>query len=167
MKKILSLVFLVVVLVWTWNVIHSQNAVGFETHSGIQMRLAEMIKNTLLSKKPEATDFEVVRLWTETINDSKVKAIFSYKFKEILDGEPTEQKIDGEAILERAPSEASTAENIDRWILQDFKATNDALVFEQGTVVTPTAGADENATPPAEGEKAPAPTEQKPAPETH
>lgn len=135
MKKIVSLVIFIAALVWTWNVIHTSQAVGFETHSGIQVKLAELITQTLTAKKPNAKDLSISRLWTETLSDNKVRAVFAYKFTDISeDGEAMEQVIEGEAILYR---DVSDQENVDKWVLQSVKTTNDMVVFTEGSTVTP------------------------------
>ena len=138
MKKIVSLVVFIAALVWTWNVVHTSEAVGFETHSGIQAKLADLIKDTLAAKKPHAKDLSMQRLWTETLSDNKVRAVFAYKFIDISEGgEALEQVIEGEAVLHREPSEDAS---VDKWTLQSVKTTNDIVTFTEGSTVTP--GAD-------------------------
>jgi hypothetical protein len=134
MKKIVSLVVFVAALAWTWNVIHSTDAIGFETHSGIQAKLAELIQQTLSTKKPQATGLAITRLWTEPVGENKVRAVFSYKFTEPSEnGESLDQVIEGEAVLHREPSETP---NVDKWILQSVKTTNDMVVFTEGSTIT-------------------------------
>lgn len=153
MKKIFSLVIFIAALVWTWNVIHTSQAVGFETHSGIQVKLADLITQTLAAKKPQAKDLAISRLWTETLSDNKVRAVFAYKFTDVSeDGENMEQVIEGEAVLYR---EVSDQENVDKWVLQSVKTTNDIVVFTEGSTITP--GTDEGSTE-ATPEATPAPT---------
>jgi hypothetical protein len=115
MKKIVSLVVFTAALIWTWNLIHSSTAIGFETHSGIQEKLAILITETLKSKKPNAEEVKITRLWTETMDDHKVRAVFAYSFIESENNERVEQNVEGEAVLHREPSEDSEQ---DRWILQ-------------------------------------------------
>ncbi|MNS63509.1 hypothetical protein D3C72_966050 [compost metagenome] len=155
MKKIISLVVFIAALVWTWNVVHTTEAIGFETHSGIQERLAELIKNTLAAKKPNAKDLSIMRLWTEPMNDNKVRAVFAYKFTEVSaeEGE-IEQLIEGEAILHR---EAAPNAETDTWTLQSVKTTNDIVTFTDGTTLTPEPEAPP-ATEAAPGTTAPAET---------
>ncbi|UYL08611.1 hypothetical protein B9G69_016330 [Bdellovibrio sp. SKB1291214] len=153
MKKIVSLVVFVAALVWTWNVIHTNEAIGFETHAGIQTKLAELIKATLSAKKPNAKDLRIDKLWTESMTDNKVRAVFAYKFSEAGEaGENLEQIIEGEAILHREPTEDKT----DKWTLQSVKTTNDIVVFSEGSTVTPDTPSEAPATTPA---ATPAPTE--------
>lgn len=135
MKKLVSLVVFIVALVWTWNVIHTTQAIGFETHSGIQIRMADLIQTTLAEKKPHAKDLTITRLWTETLSENKVRAVFAYKFIDLTeDGEALEQVIEGEAILHREPSEQR---NIDRWVLQNVKTTSDVVIFTEGSTISP------------------------------
>lgn len=152
MKKIVSLVIFIAALVWTWNVIHTSQAVGFETHSGIQAKLAELITQTLTTKRPQAKDLAITRLWTETLSDNKVRAVFAYKFTDVAeDGEAMEQIIEGEAVLYR---DVSDQENVDKWVLQSVKTTNDIVVFTEGSTITPGEDVPAEATPAA----TPAPT---------
>lgn len=157
MKKIVSLVIFIAALVWTWNVIHTSQAVGFETHSGIQTKLADLITQTLTSKRPHAKDLAITRLWTETLSDNKVRAVFAYKFTDVAeDGESMEQVIEGEAVLYR---DISDQENVDKWVLQSVKTTNDIVIFTEGSTITP--GAEEvpaEAAPTATPTATPAPT---------
>lgn len=135
MKKILSLLIFAVTLIWTWSLIHSSTNVGFETHSGIQQRLTEMIEASLKKARPEAQDLEIFKLWTETLSNNKVRAVFAYKFSDKAEnGEMVGQTVAGEAILYREPSDV---ENEDLWILQSVKTTNDNLVFAEGSLISP------------------------------
>lgn len=142
MKKIVSLVIFSAALFWTWNLIHSSPAVGFETHSGIQEKLAVLIKQTVLEKKPQAKDLKITRLWTESMGENKVRAVFAYEFSDLMEsGDTTEQIVEGEAILFREPQDESA---MDRWTLQSVRTTNDIVTFSEGLIVTPEAELPEN-----------------------
>lgn len=137
MKKIISLIVFTAALIWSWNVIHSSSAVGFETHSAIQQKFAELIEKTIQSKKPEATSIEILKLWTENVGDRKVKAIFSYKFTEPASDknkEAFETVINGEAVLYRDLSDDPT---VDKWTLQSLTTKDDNVNYIDGSVVTP------------------------------
>lgn len=160
MQKIVSLIVFTVALAWTWNIIHTAPAVGFETHSGIQEKLGLLIQQTVMSKKPNAKNFKISRLWTESLSDTKVRAVFTYSFSEATEGsaEVTEQTVDGEAILFREPKDDS---RMDRWTLQSVKTTNDAVSFSEGVLVTPggdDAEGDGNIVDPDPGLTTPSPT---------
>jgi hypothetical protein len=135
MTKIISPLVLAAVLLWTWHIVHSQSAIGFETHSGVQLKLAELIGNTLQAKKPDAENLQIVKIWTAPLNENKIQAVFSYKFTEkSQDGDPAEKVIQGEAILHREPSEDPT---LDKWILQSVRTQLESLDFSEGSVVLP------------------------------
>lgn len=148
MGKILSLVIFVAALVWSWNLIHSATPVDFETHSGIQQKLADLILENLKTKKPQAEQAEITRLWTEALSDNKVRAVFAYRFVEKSEaGENVDQLIEGEAVLHREPSDDA---QVDKWVLQQVQTTGDNVNFSEGTIVTPVPGVDEdNADPTA------------------
>jgi hypothetical protein len=135
MTKIISPLVLAAVLLWTWHIVHSQSAIGFETHSGVQLKLAELIGNTLQAKKPEAENLQIVKIWTAPLSENKIQAVFSYKFTEkSADGDPAEKIIQGEAILYREPTEDPT---LDKWVLQSVKTQLESLEFSEGSVVLP------------------------------
>lgn len=147
--KLLSIVVFTLALVWTWNVIHSTPNVTFETHTGIQEKLADIITQNLKHKKPEASDIQVEQVWTEVIGKDKLKAHFVYSFKDASNGNSVRSQIFGEGILEKqtttgsansATANAGTDskdETKEHWQLSNIKANSDVMVFEEGLVVTP------------------------------
>lgn len=155
MKKLLSFVIFTALLIWTWQIVHSESNLGFETHAGIQNQLEQLIQSAVTAKKPTATDFTMQKLWTERLASNKVKAHFAYSFKDAEENQGAiEHTLEGEAVLYREASEATPNENgemTDHWVLQNIKTTNDSFVFTEGMTLTP---ADATATP--------APTEQAP-----
>lgn len=135
MKKLMSLIVFSAALIWSWSLIHSSTAVGFETHAAIQERLADLIVESLQKKMPDAQNIRIEKLWTETLDDNKIKALFAYSFVEAGDGrEALDRIIEGEAVLHREPSDDF---RIDPWIVQSVKTTADALNFSEGAVITP------------------------------
>jgi hypothetical protein len=135
MKKILSLFVFFALLVWTWNVIHSSPAIGFETHTAIQVKVAEMLTETLQAKRPNATQIEISNLWTEALAENKIHAVFVYKFQDkIDDSENTDQVIEGEAILSRQESEDPS---IDNWKILEIKSKADSIIFREGSTINP------------------------------
>lgn len=147
MKKIISLIVFTAALIWSWNVIHSSAAIGFETHSAIQEKFAELIQKTIKSKKPEASTVEILKLWTENIGERKVKAVFSYKFTEPASDknkETFESIIEGEAVLYRDLSEDPT---VDKWTLQSLKTTGDNVNYIDGSLITPDNSGDDEKDP--------------------
>lgn len=163
MKKIISPLVLVGLLVWTWHTIHTPSAIGFETHSGVQLKLAELIGNTLQAKKPDAENLQIVKIWTSPMSENKIQARFTYKFTEKgTEGDTADKLIDGEAVLYREPTEDPT---LDKWVLQSVKTELEALNFTEGSEVNPETEATPGA-PTPEGATAAPSTTTAPAP-TH
>lgn len=162
MRKVLSLIAFTAALIWTWSLIHSSPAIGFETHAAIQERLAGLILESLQQKKPEAKNVEIVRLWTETLDDNKIRAHFAYRFVETTSAqEDLDQVIEGEAVLHREPSNDS---RLDPWIVQSVKTTSDSVNFSEGTVITPNMESETDPTaPPGTGPESAAPAEAEKA----
>ena len=160
MMKILSLVFFVTLLSWTWHVVHSNSPVDFETHTDIQAKMKELIESTIKSKKPDTKSVEIVKIWTQDLGDRKIKANFSYKFIETnAQNESTERLIDGEAVLFR---DISDNPSIDQWTVQSLQTKGDSISFNEGsTVNSGNHAADENPSttqsqvPPAENPMSP------------
>lgn len=156
MKKIISLIVLLGLMIWTWDIIHSTPAVTFETHSIMQQRLAEIIKNSVQKYRPAAQNFNLVRLWTETVNPEKVKAHFTYRF---IDGEgdsKTEQTVSGEAFLLKTSSEGNEQEN---WKIEKVQTSANQVIFDEGLTITPEGETTAPNEPPPTSE---APTAQPP-----
>jgi hypothetical protein len=131
--KYLGVIAFVAALTWTWNIIHSDSPVSFETHSGIQEKLAGLIQNTIKAKLPTASDVQIEKIWTELLSPGKVKAFFVYTFRD-AEGGASKTTIKGEGLLERQAEDGS---GLDHWVLTKVKTTGDAIVFEDGLVVTP------------------------------
>lgn len=150
--KYLSLLLFTVALVLTWKVIHKDPEITFETHSGIQEKLAAFIVETIKVKKPQATDILIEKVWTEPTGEAQVKAFFIYSFKDKTDEGVITTQIQGEGVLERQGLDESGA---DRWQLTKVQTTNDAIMFDDALIVTPgaTPEAEAPATPTAEETK--------------
>jgi hypothetical protein len=168
MMKILSLIVFVILLSWTWHVVHSTSPIDFETHSDIQAKMKELIESTIKSRKPDTKSVEIVKIWTQDLGDRKIQADFTYRFIETnAQNESTERMIEGEAVLVR---EASDNPSLDQWTVQSLKTLGDSISFNEGSTVTPdNQASDENPSttqpqvPPAENPMTP-PISTEPAP---
>lgn len=132
--KYLALIVFAAALIWTWNIVHTDPNVSFETHSGIQEKLAVLITDTVKAKKPSASDVVVERVWTELLGPGKVKAFFIYSYKDQTAEGAINSTIRGESYLERQDNDGS---GFDRWSLVKVNTTSDAIVFDEGMIVTP------------------------------
>ncbi len=171
--KYVSLVIFAVALAWTWSIVHNTSSITFETHSGIQERMAEFIVETVKAKRPSASEILIEKVWTEAVSNNKVKAFFVYSFKDNSESGPVTSQIRGEGILERQPKTDDAEDANDHWKLTKVQTSSDSIEFADATIVTGSA----NGSPdlpteaphveaPAEGHQITAPAAE-PAPTTH
>lgn len=132
--KYLSVLIFTGALIWSWNQIHGTPKISFETHAGIQEKLMELIVQTIKNKKPEATNVQIEKIWTEILEPNRVNAHFAYSYVENSGEGVVTSKITGQGQLERQPDDGS---GLDHWVLSQVKTSSDAIVFEDGLIVTP------------------------------
>lgn len=140
MMKLVSFFIFVAAFVWTWSLLTTKSTIGIDIHAGIQSKLAILIQEAIKAKRPNSTNFELNKIYTEKIDDNKIKAYFAYKFVDTLeDLEKSEQTISGQAILNRSLSEDP---NVQKWVIQSVKTDSNAIEFKEGLVIS----SDENDT---------------------
>lgn len=160
--KYVSLILFTIALAWTWNLVHSEAPISFETHSGIQEKLAGLITDTIKAKKPTASEIVIEKIWTEVMSHEKVKAFFVYSFKDNTETGMVSTQIHGEGVLER---KEQTEDGQDHWVLTKVQTSSDAIQFDDATIVTGSAKAESETETNTTTE--PAPTEHAPeAPKT-
>lgn len=157
--KYISLILFTVALAWTWNLVHTESDISFETHSGIQEKLAVLISDTIKAKRPQASDILIEKIWTEVMSGEKVKAFFVYSFKDQTEESGTvTSQIRGEGILER---QGTDDEGNDKWVLTKVQTSSDAIQFDDATIVT--SSPDESTTEAAPSTETPATENSTPA----
>lgn len=130
MIKIFSFVLFVSAFIWTWCLFNSPSQMGTDIHAGIQSKLSILIEESVKAKAPSMANFRLNKMYTEKLEDNKVKAHFSYQYD---DADATMQTISGEAVLTKALSEDP---NVQKWILQSVNAGTQALEFKEGTIIS-------------------------------
>lgn len=164
MGKLISFVVFVAAFAWTWFLFNSQPKVNVGVHAGLQSKLALLIEETIKTSRPQSYDFKMLSLYTQTVDENKVSAHFSYKYAErsTEDRETTHQTVRGEAILNRSPSENPADE---KWVVQSVKSDSSNIEFQEGLVIgaseTPAAAAAPVA-PPASGDATTAQPSEEP-----
>lgn len=134
MMKLVSFFIFVAAFIWTWSLLTTKNTIGIDVHAGIQSKLAVLIEEAIKTKRPNSTNFELTKIYTEKLDDNKVKAYFTYKFKDTLeDLEKAEQTISGQAILNRSLSEDP---GVQKWVIQSVKTDSNAIEFKEGLVIS-------------------------------
>ena len=139
MVKIISFIVFVAAFIWTWNLFNSRSEMGIEIHAGIQSKLTLLIEDTLKNKKPNFSDFKLVKMYTTKIDDQKVSAHFAYQYTESLatdtasaTAEVVTQSVSGEAILIRGLSEDKS---VQKWVLQSVRTDAQTVDFKDGLVI--------------------------------
>jgi hypothetical protein len=139
MVKILSLIVFIAAFILSWCAFNTKSDIGIDVHAAIQSKLAILIQDTIQNKRPNSDNFKLLKMYTEKIDDLKIKAYFSYKFEDQLpseDGqsnEKTNQTISGTAVLSKGLSEDSL---IQKWILQSVKTGSESIDFAEGLTIT-------------------------------
>jgi hypothetical protein len=135
MTKLISFVVFIAAFVSTWFLFHSSSRVSLATHAGIQSKFITLIEETVKAAKPNSSDFEILNIYTEKIDDNQIGVHFSYKYTDQLeDKEKINQIMSGDAILYRGLSE--NTEN-DKWVVKSIKTDKANLEFQQSVVVNP------------------------------
>jgi hypothetical protein len=139
MIKLISFVVFIAAFVSTWFLFHSESKISLATHAGIQSKFITLIEETVKAAKPNSSDFEILNIYTEKIDDNQIGAHFSYKYSDQLeDKEKINQIMSGDAILYRGLSENTQD---DKWIVKSIKTDKTTLEFQQGLVVNSEASA--------------------------
>lgn len=123
----------------TWYVFNSPTGISTQTHAAIQSQLAILIEETIKSKKPKSSDFQLDHLTTRSINENLISAQFSYKFNDLLPEsnedktEQVTQSISGNALLARTPAEDG---GLQKWVIQSIKTNQESVSFNDGLVIS-------------------------------
>lgn len=135
--KYLSVVLLALLMIWTWFIVHIEPSVSFETHADMQNQLANLIIDTIKSKKPQSSGIQINSLWTEPVSSDKgqkVKAHFSYRYHEpTTEGGMTESVINGTLDLNKKSEDQS---GLEKWTISKVHTTNSSLTFDESYVIT-------------------------------
>lgn len=104
------------------------------THAGIQSKFIGLIEETVKAAKPNISNFEILNIYTENINDNEISAHFSYRYSDKLEStEKVEQSLSGDAVLYRGLSENP---NENKWIVKSIKAEKSSIEFREGLAVS-------------------------------
>ena len=140
MIKLVSFVVFIAAFIWTWFLFNSQTKINMQTHAGIQSKFMVLIEESIKTSKPGSSNFEILNIYTQKIDDNQISAHFSYKFTDKLeDAEEASQTMSGEAVLQRGLSE--NPEN-DTWVVKSVKTGSSNVEFQQGLVVNPEGAAE-------------------------
>lgn len=136
MMKYLSVLVFAVVLTWTWFVVNSEASISLETHVGIQNKLGNLIRDSILNKKPQAANITILDLWTEPVKEgdiTQIRAHFAYRFEEPGEAQgKITSELSGEALMEPSPDDGS---GLEKWVVKQFISTSDSISFSEPLVI--------------------------------
>lgn len=141
MIKLLSFFVFVAAFLWTWVLFNTKNSIGIDIHAGIQSKLAVLIEETIKKSKPNSSDFQLLQIYTEKLDDNRISAKFSFQYDDKMEeSEKTTQTLNGEAILNKGLSENP---EVQKWIVQSVKTSSSGLEFKEGLVISSDGKSDE------------------------
>lgn len=134
--KYIGLVFILLLMKLTWSMAEYTPATDAQTHAMIQNELKEIIAQSLLKLRPSASQLIFRTMWTEQLEDNKVKAHFSYSYNDKEEnGEQISQVQEGFGILNRVPNPQDPEST--SWSLDEVTISQEAIDFKTGIVITP------------------------------
>jgi len=134
MVRVLSFFMFVAAFLWTWYLFNSSNSIGVDIHAGIQSKLGVMIEETIKKNKPNSSGFQLLKIYTEKLDDNRISAKFAFQYDDKLEAdEKTTQILQGEAILSKGLSENP---EVQKWIIQSVKTNATNLEFREGLVIS-------------------------------
>ncbi|MCB9025820.1 MAG: hypothetical protein H6625_05850 [Bdellovibrionaceae bacterium] len=132
--KYLSLIILLLLVRWTWNLSQQVVVIPEETHLSLQDDLRTIITNYIQENLPSSQNLKFERMWTERATDNQVKATFAYSFDDPgEDTAPARIMIDGYAILNRKQQDDGEFEV---WNFDELYILNNHIQFEEGEAIT-------------------------------
>lgn len=140
MTKIFSAVFFAILLIGTWVVVNNRPAVTYQTHADMQATVLQIVTTQLSKEKPNARNFAIHELKSQSLSDNAVRVTFRYEFEE-PDVNGTYAKIQraGQVELMRAASQEAGAPEM--WQLREGQVlTSETLIIQDEQRVTPGEG---------------------------
>ncbi|MBT4762613.1 MAG: hypothetical protein HOO06_13015 [Bdellovibrionaceae bacterium] len=127
----INIIIFVLILSWSWCVIDTPSAVSETTHVQVQKDLKDIISGYIESQLPNVKNISFKRFWTESLNQSQIKASFAYSFED-LSNTVGESKIE---IAGFANLRLNIAKN--SWDLESLDVASNHVEFKQPIVVAP------------------------------
>lgn len=132
--RYLSLLFVIVIMYWSWAFIKAPLEIPETTHINIQDDIRMMIEGTIFKQLPSATNFKFDRFWTKSISNNQIVATFSFSFENTAEKvDPARYGVEGDATLNyNAESRL--------WDVDNFRFINNEIIFKDGVIFRPSPG---------------------------
>lgn len=145
--RYLSLIAIVFLMWWSWTATKTPNLIPEDTHVGIQEDLKRVITDYVKDNLPNVKEVKFNKFWTQTLQENRVKAVFSYTFEDDGTG-PAVENQEGNTAQEKKPAATvgvagyailnhSKQDNTeyDVWSLDELNVENNHIVFKDGSAI--------------------------------
>ncbi len=132
--KYLSVIIFLSAMSWTWGLTNRELPISERVHVGIQEDLKRLISDYIQENLPNSKNLLFDRFYTESLDDNKVKASFTYSFED--EDEQIGQarvQIEGYAVLNRGQETNETIE----WTFDELVILNNQVDFKEPLKVNP------------------------------
>ncbi len=129
MKYVWALVFLIL-MSGTWYFANAESNYNIEDNARAEANFAQMIIDSIRTKRPKVTDVHFLQLYTEIIVENKFMRVhFKYEIEEPTSGGDTAtQTIAGVAQL-------NSEDNGESWLVQTPDSISDEINFKNGVKI--------------------------------
>ena len=93
-------------------------------HQEIQAQFRVNIRNYILSQRPELTNFQIHKAWTEALSPKEIRLDFQYSFENPQND--SQKELEGYAIFEK-----QSGKEEELWILSQFHILKEALSLNE------------------------------------
>jgi len=132
--RYIYLLILVFIMSVTWSWVQNDQNVPELIHAEIQEDLQELISNSIKKQMPNSKNIEFKNVWSETLEEGKVKVHFDYSFDDSADSADSAGiALKGYAILKRQPSDDNRTE---LWASEKIQISNNHITFKEGLTFT-------------------------------
>lgn len=133
--RYLSLIVVVILMAWSWSLVHRPSDLPESAHIEIQQDLKRLITDYIEKNLPTSKNLKFERMWTESQKENQVRASFIYSFDE-EDGEvgSTRVQIEGYAVLNR---QLRPKDGLEVWSFDELHVLNNHIEFEEGIHIEP------------------------------
>ncbi len=132
--KYLSTILFLAAMYWTWGLVTHDRPISEQVHVSIQDELKRIISDYIQQNLPNSQNLRFEKFWTESMDDNKVKATFTYSFEDSNDQVGAARvSIQGYAVLNRAKETSDSLE----WSFDELVILNNHVDFHDPMKVSP------------------------------
>ena len=133
--KYLSTILFLAAMYWTWGLVTHERPISEQIHISIQDDLKRLISEYIQQNLPNSQNLRFDRFWTESLDDNKVKATFTYSFEDSNEQVGAARvQIEGYAVLNRAKETSDSIE----WSFDELVILNNHVDYQDPLKVSPT-----------------------------